>query len=201
MTRAARALLAVVMCVVLAGCGMSAQRRPVAIDVPLPTTPTSQPAPEGARSVTVYLVREDRLEAVRRAAQDRSVATALQLLALGPTDEEGRVGLRSAVPPESARMIGTDPATGTAVVEVTAEFVATLGASQLLAVAQVVWTVTESPDVRRIRMTRDGEPIDVPTDEGLTRQPVGRDDFVLVAPGPQPTAPAVDPPCEPAVPC
>lgn len=175
-------VLVVLLCLALGGCGMWAQREPVTIDVPVPTEPTAPPAPDGPRSVTVYLLRGDRLEAARRAADDRSVATAVELLAAGPTGPESRAGLRTAVPPESVRMVGTDGATGTVVVEVTADFVATTGTNQLLAVAQVVWTVTESPDVRLIRMTSNGNPIDVPTDEGLSGDPVGRDDYAAVAP-------------------
>ena len=184
MSRRLRMLVVLLCLTLVTGCGMRAQREPVTIDLPVPTAPTARPAPGGPRSVTVYLLRDDRLEAVRRSAADRSVATAVQLLTAGPTSREGSAGLRTAVPVESVTVAGTDPATGTVVVEVTADFVATTGTNQLLAVAQVVWTVTESPDVRRVRMTSDGSPIDVPTDEGLTQDPVGRDDYVDVSPVP-----------------
>jgi spore germination protein GerM len=67
-------------------------------------------------------------------------------------------------------------------VAVTREFTGLGGGNQQLAVAQIVWTVTEFPGVQQVRFSIDGQPLEVPTDEGLTDQPVDRDDYRSVAP-------------------
>ena len=62
------------------------------------------------------------------------------------------------------------------------DFTSIAGDAQLLATAQLVWTITDSaPDVS-VRITVDGRPIEVPTDAGLSRLPVRRSDYASVAP-------------------
>ncbi|WP_298456890.1 GerMN domain-containing protein [uncultured Cellulomonas sp.] len=202
MSRLPRVVVSLVVSVALAGCGMGPQPSPVAIDVRVPAAPDAASVPDGPYSVGVFLLHGDRLHEVRRAAPSRSITTAVELLTVGPSDRESRAGLRTAVAPGSVTVVGVDPITDLVVVGVTADFVATTGTNQLLAVAQVVWTATESPAVQLVRLTRDGDLIDVPTDEGLTQGPVGRADFRTVAPRPEradDVIPRVQ--CRIAVPC
>jgi hypothetical protein len=52
------------------------------------------------------------------------------------------------------------------------------GEDQLLAVAQLVCTLTERPGIGLVTFTLEGAPIDVPTGDGsLTSEPVSRDDY------------------------
>ena len=84
------------------------------------------------------------------------------------------------------------------------------GGNQLLATAQVVFTVTEVPGVEAVRITADGSPVEVPTDDGLTAEPVSREDYASVAtpvsspvpsaPSPSPGDPATAPPAAPSTP-
>jgi spore germination protein GerM len=71
---------------------------------------------------------------------------------------------------------------GVATVSVTPGFPGLSGGNQLLAVAQVVWTLTELPTVTAVRFSVDGTPVEIPTDDGLTDRPVDRDDYRSVKP-------------------
>lgn len=173
------------MLLVVAGCGVGTQSEPVAIDVPVPTPLVARsPAPVGARTVTVFLIEDDRLAAVERSAPGNGVDRLLEQLLAGPTPPEARSGIRSAVAPISITLVGIDAGTGTVIVEAAEEFTATVGVDQLLAVAQVVWTATEVPGVRQVSITSQGRPLEVPTDDGLSDVPVTREEFETVAPPP-----------------
>ena len=179
-------------CVLMTGCGVWAQPEPVAIDIPVPSrsSPPEESMAPGDLTVHVYLLRGSRLERTPRPAPDASVATTLELLASGPTADETRSGLRTALAPGSVRAGAAEA--DLVVVDVTRELVATSGTDQLLAVAQVVWTVTEPPSTfRRVRLMGEEGAVEVPTDRGLSADPVTRDDFLSVAPEtPPPSSPA-----------
>ncbi len=56
------------------------------------------------------------------------------------------------------------------------------GADQLRAVAQVVWTATGFEEVDAVRFATAEGPLVVPTDAGLTDDPVDRADYASLAP-------------------
>lgn len=176
-------VLLVGLALALAGCGIGPESRPQPIAVP---TDTGAPAPDaergGPREITVYFVQKERLVAVERHVEDVSMANRLGLLLAGPLSTEASQGVTTSVPPESLRPVVVDTTSGVAYVEATRAFTEVAGASQLLAVAQVVWTVTEQPRADRVSITVDGEALEVPTDTGLSRVPVSRDQYRSVAP-------------------
>lgn len=167
-------------CLALSGCGVTPQAEPVPFEAAAPTRTQAAEAPEGPRAVTVYFIREDRLQPAARAASDTSARGALELLGAGPAPEEVRTGVRTAIAPASIRSATEEP--DIVVIDVNRDFVETSGTDQLLAVAQVVWTVTERNETRRVRLTNDGTPVEVPTDDGLSADTVDRDDYDSVAP-------------------
>lgn len=191
--RAATSLCALALLVVallVTGCGVRPQDRWQ------PVTTAAAPSSEmgnGAQStgprVTVFLVRDADLAPVERRTNARTTAAALELLVEGPTRAEAAGGIRTALAPE---VVGVDqelPA-GVTTVSVTRGFTALTGGNQLLAVAQIVWTLTDLPTVTAVRFAVDGAPVEVPTDAGLTDRPVNRDDYRSVAPAePAPTSP------------
>jgi hypothetical protein len=67
---------------------------------------------------------------------------------------------------------------------VTRGFISIGGGNQLLAVAQVLWTLTEFPGIDGVLFVLDGPLVAVPTDDGLTDRPVDRADYAAVAPCP-----------------
>lgn len=175
--------------VALCACGPSPQAEPAAIELVVPAAPTSgAPAPDGPRPLTVYLVEGDRLVPVERSGTGTGLDTVLDQLLAGPTSGERRSGARSVVAPRSLELVRADPVERVAVIEVSDEFAATSGSDQLLAVAQVVWTATGPAGGSAVSLTKDGEALEVPTDDGLSSDPVQRQDFGSVAPLPGPTA-------------
>ncbi|SFF47341.1 GerMN domain-containing protein [Blastococcus tunisiensis] len=186
------ALLALAAVLLVAGCGIDPQARPEVVSIAPPSTGEAGRSGEpDDPQLRVYLVRGARLEPVIRSHPQPGIDAALELLAAGPTRVEVLVGgLRTALPPQS---LFPDPSSGdTAVVTiaVTRDFTEISGVSQLLAMAQVVWTVTEDPRVGGVRITEDGRPLEVPTDSGLTRLAVDRDDYLSAAPAAPAPAPS-----------
>ncbi len=179
--------------VAVAACGVPTQDRPESLVVD-----TSEPAPAAAPPpddgvVELWFVRGRVLEAVPRPGGPADVHAALDLLVAGPAPAEAEAGLRTALAPQTLRHTGPTSADPTVTVAVTREFTGLLGGNQQLAVAQVVWTVTEFPGAEQVRFTVDGRPLEVPSDEGLTDRPVDRDDYRSVAPMSSPTAPPSPP--------
>lgn len=168
--------------VVVGGCGVQPQQRPE----PVPSVPvgTAPPAPEepGAVRTTVWMVRGERLQGVPRSVASLDLPSVLASLAAGPTRSEVVAGVRTAVVPQFFSGVRSEVSDRVAVVGATEQFAGLAGDDQLLAVAQLVWTVTEVPGVRRVRLEIDGRAVDVPTDRGLTGLPVGRADVSSVGP-------------------
>lgn len=183
-----RALALVIAALVVPGCGVRPEDRPE------PVTTAAQPSAQigtGGRAgdphVTVFLVRDVRLTPVDRRTDATTTAAALEHLVEGPTRAEAATGIRTALPPE---VVGVDEglADGLTTVSVSRGFTGITGGDQLLAVAQVVWTLTDLPTVTTVRFVVEGAPVEVPTDGGLTDRPVDRDDYRSVAPAePTPT--------------
>lgn len=183
MTRLRLLVVLAGLALVLAGCGIRPESRPTPITVPTATaTPDTPGESGGPREVVVYLVEDERLVAVERQVETVSLANRLGLLLAGPLPAEATQGVTTSVPPQSLRPVVVDATSGVAYVEATAVFTEVVGANQLLAVAQVVWTVTEAPRTNKVSITVNGEPLEVPTDDGLSRVPVTRDQYMSVAP-------------------
>ena len=172
-------VLAAILAAVATGCGVPLQDGPAALQATPGPSPTS-PTRGGARLVTVYMVKDARLVSQPRSADDTSADSALGLLAIGPVESEKEDGVTTAVAPGDYVI---ERATGaTIVIDVPEQFTQIEGDLQLLAAAQLVWTVTAQLPRRGVRMVFDGESIDVPTDRGLTSGPVRRSDYASVAP-------------------
>lgn len=164
---------------VATGCGVPLQDEPAPLEVSPAPSPAS-PTPSGSSAVTVYLVREERLVEEVRTAEDTSERSALALLAEGPTAAEKVVGTTTALAPgDYVIQDGSGHAT---VIDVPVQFTQIEGDLQLLAAAQLVWTVTDRRPGAVVRVTFEGEAIELPTDRGLTSGPVRRSDYVSVAP-------------------
>ena len=169
---------------VLAGCGIDPQSAPDDIAIsPIPAVTTAPTAGSSGPEVTLWFLADERLTPVTRPASESTPATALELLAGGPDQEEADAGLTSAVARQPLTVDDPDPdADGVLTVEVTRTFSSVSGDDQLREVAQVVWTATEFDEVDAVRFAIDGEALEVPTDLGLSDEPVDRDDYASLAP-------------------
>jgi hypothetical protein len=179
-------LLRVLLLLVLlptAGCGLP--RGGSVESVPLPpgsAAPERPGPPAGWREIAVWFVRGDRLEAVPRAMDEPGPQRAVDLLLAGPTPREELAGLRTALPPQELAVLPGPDGTRTVTISVGRDLVDIGGGNQLLAVAQLVWTVTQFPSIDLVSFVLDGGRIEVPTDTGLTDRPVSRADYRSVAP-------------------
>jgi hypothetical protein len=173
----------------LTGCGVRPEDRPEPVTTAAaPSLNTGNGSPAAGPRLTVFFVRGAVLAPVERRTDATTTAAALDHLVEGPTRAEVRTGIRTALPPE---VVGVDEVLpdGVAVVSVTRGFTGITGGNQLLAVAQIVWTLTDLPTVTTVRFVVEGAPVEVPTDGGLADRAVGRDDYRSVAPAePTPTA-------------
>jgi hypothetical protein len=184
-----RALVLLLAALLLTGCGVRPQHRPE------PVTTAAAPSPDTANSstaagprLTIFFVRGTELAPVERRTHAATTAAALDQLVEGPTRAEVGTGLRTALPPE---VVGVDEMLtgGLTTVSVTRGFTGITGGNQLLAVAQIVWTLTDLPTVTAVRFAVDGTPVEVPTDAGLSDRPVNRGDYESVAPAEQTPTP------------
>lgn len=175
----------------LAACGIPNQATPQALsrhDVPfglLSPSVSNPPANPRAPQVAtvVYLLRAGRLAGAARTVDfPLTVQRVLDALVQGPTNNEARSGLQSAIN-SGAQLIYTGQAGGTATVDLGGAFGQVGGQAQILAVAQVVFTVTSIPGVTGVLFTEAGQPVDAPSGDGtLTSGPLVRQDFATLAP-------------------
>lgn len=140
-------------------------------------------APVGAEEKLVYFARDLRLvPTARKLPPSSSLSELLGSLGRGPNRNEVAAGLRSALPDEST-FPDVSVSRGTATVDLGRRFRALSGNDQVIALAQLVYTVTGQPGVGLVRFTLVGAPTDVPRANGsLTSGPVSRDDYLAVAP-------------------
>ena len=152
-------------------------------------TPAVPPPPDVAAtgpaaslgSVRIFLITGTQLTDVPRSTPAPGLETALRLLLEGPTATEIAAGLRSAIAAGTELRSATMPEDGSAVVDLSKAFLDLGGEEQILAVAQLVLTVTAVPGVDRVRFAVDGEALEVPRADGtLVHGPLTAGDFATL---------------------
>jgi spore germination protein GerM len=190
------AVLAVVLAT--AACGIPTTGGPTAIakgDVPFnllspasPTTATSTVPQEAEVPALIFLAAST--GTVAPVSRYITVNTTLNVtltellgaLLLGPTPEESATGLQSFLSGAKTR-VTAKVAGGIATVDFTANPIQVVGASQTLAIAQVVFTATAQPGVTGVVFQIAGVPLDVPIASGATVPgPVDRTSYQPQAP-------------------
>ncbi len=176
--------------IALCSCGIPVEdrARPLSADqVPssLPgsgPTSTVPPGDPGPAATEVFFVRGSRLEPVARPARvPRSVENAIATLVGGPTPAERSEGVRTALT-RPVRLAGT-VAAGVPLIDVTESFAEVEGEELILALAQLVFTITGLPGVDGVSFARAGRPVEVPTADGTLKGGVlRRTDYAAVAP-------------------
>lgn len=182
--------VAALLCALTLACGIptDSEPRPLAADrVPFGLldpnpTPSSTPAsPEGAVTMTIYLVMHERLAPVSRdVPPPGGPEQALGELLAGVTREEAATGMRSAIAPAT----GARPVVvaGEVRVDLTRAFLIGGTKEQILAVAQIVYTLTALPGLDSVSFTLAGRSVEVPAPDGTLRTgPLRRSDFASVA--------------------
>lgn len=182
-------LLGLVLLTVVAGCGIPVDdsARPLSADEIPPTRPKQESPPvsgvdPAAAAVDVYFVRGSQVVAVHRnISVPPSVEGALGAMVRGPSSDERRDEIRTALTSE-VRLEGT-VAVGVPLIEVTDSFSEIELDEQILALAQLVFTLTGLPGVEGVSFALSGRPVEVPTGDGTLKQgPLRREDYGPVAP-------------------
>lgn len=166
----------------IAGCGVPGQSHPQQLDessvqIGASETTTSLPLGTRTRHVDLCLVADDHLiEIPIRLRTPLTVRRTLQALINAP-HADLPAGTRSAI--NDPRLITADATTrGVAQIDLSAEMSRIPAADQILALAQVVCTLTNLPGIGQVHFTRDGRAIDIPRADGsLTSTPVARSDY------------------------
>jgi hypothetical protein len=164
MTRVAAPALLAVCLALAAGCTDDESAAPPATDA----TPAAE-----TTAIAVYLLRDERIAAVRRriAQTPRVARAAIEALLAGPTAGELAAGLVTAVPPGTT-LRDVTVADGVATVDLSGAFDDGGGSASMLGrVAQVVATLTQFPTVRRVAFRLDGEPVKAIGGEGVAVDP------------------------------
>ncbi len=179
--------------VLAAGCGVQGDGAPRALSpdaVPdellAPSTSVVEPdQPESGSVTTVYLVdNRDRLEPVLRTLPSPVlIKGVLDSLLEGATDEEADAGLRSEIP-TGTTVNGIDRLDEDVIaIDLSEDFAETTADGELLAQAQIVYTVSELPNVRGVLFLVDGRPREGADDDAkLTSSPLTVEDFEDFAP-------------------
>jgi spore germination protein GerM len=189
-----RGRLAAVLAAVLAtsmaaaGCGVPVDREPRPLsagEIPRPL-PSFAEAPaetgeEGAAAASVYFVRDGRLVRVsRELAPTATLEEVLAAVSRGPTASERAEGIRSALTGD-VNFAGL--ASGVPLLDVTDAVVDVELDQRIVALAQLVYTLTAVAGIDGVSFVHSGRPVEVPTGDGtLKRGPVRRTDYAAVAP-------------------
>jgi spore germination protein GerM len=139
--------------------------------------------PSTTRSETsvyrLWFISGDALQGVTREMPRGATPDQLiDRLVAGPSgDEVDRSGLRSAIP--TGTITSTELRGGVALVDLGPSFVAIPTGDQILAVGQLVLTLTGLPGVGQVGFEVDGAPVQVPRADGSQADgPVARDDYL-----------------------
>jgi len=178
-----------------AACGIPTASTPTPIaksDVPYrlltpPTTTTTLPGTPPAVGVAeqIFLVSPDGhlVAATREVAVPASPTQVVGALLAGPTATETAAGIQSFLTQSGVQV--TTQAGGVATVDFSTNPIQVVGPDQTLAIAQVVYTVTQQPGIAGVTFEIDGKAIEVPTAAGAqVPGPVGRIDYLPQAPLP-----------------
>jgi spore germination protein GerM len=197
-----RLLVAAVLALVTAGCGVPTGGEPTTIapsDIPYGlTTPSAAPPATLAEPVAdpsrVFLVASDdslvpRARPVSGSTRTERLENLLGHLAAGPTAGERDEELSTALPPD-VRLTVTDVAKGTATIDIGGAVDAPSGWATRRTVGQLVLTATSVPGIDAVRLTLAGDPVEAPLPDGeLTTEPLTAEDYeVFLTPPPPPTA-------------
>ena len=140
--------------------------------------------PVNGTVVQLYLFDSDSsaLVPVTRQVSAAGIEAVAAELEAGPTASESFLGLRSALTDIDA-IDSVDIDGSTALVDLNDSFTTLGGSDQIVAIAQLVFTVTEQPALDRLIISVNGETVEVPRDDGtLTRDPLTRADYRSFSP-------------------
>ena len=150
-----------------------------------PTSTTTEPPPPTTttlpwRTVVWYVAGNRLVQAPRQLREQPEVSDVLRLLLRGPAAVDAPL-VRTALDVGDAALAG-DPAGGTATILLSSDFATRSPSEQVLALGQLVMTVTEVPGVGRVAFRIGDAVLAVPLPNGqLSQGSVSRDDYAVLA--------------------
>ena len=200
-------LLIVAVAVTLSACGIPQDRSPRPFDqaqtVPLqPARPASRDVLPASGQRVFFVAGVGANGAGRLVQVVRDVhATAREVLAelfKGPTDLERGRRVQTAIPTDTTLLDVKSEAADTIAVYLDNALSGTAGERQILAVAQIVYTVTALDGVRKVRILVNNAPREWPTEDGTPRsEPLTRFTYARFDPSTQPEFPPSPSPTDP----
>jgi spore germination protein GerM len=187
--RTARVLALLVVFAGVTACGVPTHRSASKLeskDVPfrlLQRGGGSTTGDSGREEALVYFAKNGQLVASsRRLEPPVTVRSLVHSLSQGPNQVEIAAGLRSALPDEATfRRVSLSG--GTARVDLARPFTELSSSDQIIALGQLVYTLTARPGIGLVRFTLLGSATEVPRADGsLTAARVSRDDYRAIAP-------------------
>lgn len=135
-------------------------------------------ATEDTEELTVWFIRDDALvQRSREVLAPLDAQRVIEALGVGVTTEEADGGLRSAIP-DTSMLTAATLSGGTATVQLAQDFLDIAPGDQVLALGQVVMTLTDLRGVGRVRFEIDGEAVATPLPDGTsTEDSVSREEF------------------------
>ncbi len=148
------------------------------------TLPTSSPAVGVSEQIFLVAPTGHLVAADREVAVPASLTQVTGALLAGPTATETASGIQSFLS-RTGVQVTLDTTTGEATVDFTSDPIQVVGPDQTLAIAQVVYTLTQQPGVTGVTFEIAGKAIEVPTTAGAqVPGPVTRADYAPEAPLP-----------------
>ncbi|MBI4933782.1 MAG: GerMN domain-containing protein [Actinobacteria bacterium] len=143
----------------------------------VPDTTVGPTLPAESVRVAAYFVRDELLAVAGRDVSGWDGVPVMEAVLAGPTPEEAARGLMTMIP-EGTEVLGVDVQGSEATVNLSSEFESGGGSlSMTMRVAQVVYTVSQLPDVDTVRFQIDGEPRTMIGGEGIMVDPASRESF------------------------
>ena len=168
MMPAARRVVLLVFALLLASCGVPTDSEPRVL--PAPATPTPEPTTPPVEQIEarIFLLNAENkvVPVAREISATMPVETVVAALAAGPTEDEQEAELNSAVPASLQILEASVDETGLLRLDFTISDEDNPGVNlQAAFFAQIVYTVTDLTGIQRVSFFRDGEDVNVPSQE------------------------------------
>lgn len=155
------ALLATIV-VVLTGCAIGTDDSPRDLVVSTTTTAVPLTPTNGEAQAVLYYLRDGQLVPASLSLPDHGMGTALNALFKTPNPKGTTRDLTTSIP-AGTRLNSQHLEGGTLSLDLSSEFDNVVGPSRQQAIAQIVMTATEFPDVDRVRFSVGGKGVQVAT--------------------------------------
>lgn len=156
---------------------LSAEEVPFGLlTAPATTTTTPADVPPSREAQLYFLDSEERVAPLLREVDERSPTTVLTTL-LDTEAAEIQSGFSSAIPPDT-NLLEASLEDGVLTVDLSEEFLSIEGERSIAAVAQIVYTATDLPEVDAVQFQVEGDPFVVSDETGAQQDgPVSRSDY------------------------